>query len=293
MTSNKEMAAGIARAVMVPHPPLIVPEIGRGQEQQVAETAHAFRKAASFIVDARPETVVILSPHTTLYQDYFHLSPGAGATGNFAQFGARKTAFEVAYDQELVQAVAAAARQDGFPAGTDGERAPSLDHATMVPLYFLREAAGGTLPFRVVRVGLSGLSHAMHYRMGQRIAQAVHALGRRACVVASGDLSHYLKRSGPYGFRPEGPVYDQQVMDIMARAAFDELLALDESACEQAGECGQRSFVIMAGCLDGRAVTAQRLSYQDVTGVGYGVCLFAPGGHDPARRFLEGMEGHV
>ena len=288
MTSK--MAPGIGPSIMVPHPPLIVPQVGRGQEREIAPTTAAFERAARFVVDAQPDTVIVLSPHTTLYQDYFHISPGAGASGDLARFGARSVRFSVEYDQELAQAVAHAADGDSFPAGTQGERAPALDHGTMVPLYFLHQAAGGTLPFRLLRVGLSGLSFVMHYQLGQRLAQAAQALGRRVSVVASGDLSHYLQHAGPYGFRSEGPVYDARVMDVMGRAAFDELLQFDEHACETAGECGQRSFLILAGCLDGRDVSAQALSYQDVTGVGYGVCLFTPGEPNPARRFLDNKE---
>ena len=42
----------------------------------------------------------------------------------------------------------------------------------------------------------------------------------------------------------------------------------------------------MAGALDGRAVTARRLSHEDVTGVGYGICTFHPGEPDASRCFL-------
>lgn len=293
MTSDHKPAPGIQNAIMVPHPPLIVPDVGRGQEAQITQTSQAYRKAAAFVADANPDIVIVISPHTTLYGDYFHVSPGVQAAGDLGQFGAGHVRLHVAYDADLARHLEESAKAAGFPAGTDGERAPQLDHATMVPLYFLREAAGGTLPFRVLRVGLSGLSYAMHYRLGQMIARSVLALGRRACVAASGDLSHYLKRSGPYGFRREGPVYDRRIMDIMGRAAFDELLLMPEAACAQAGECGQRSFAIMAGCLDGREVTAQALSYQDVTGVGYGVCLFTPGADDASRQFLAKQEEHT
>jgi AmmeMemoRadiSam system protein A len=76
-------------------------------------------------------------------------------------------------------------------------------------------------------------------------------------------------------------------MDVMGRAAFGELFSFDEAFCDRAAECGHRSFVIMAGAFDGTAVTAERLSHQDITGVGYGICAFYPEGPDDSRRFLE------
>ena len=276
---------GIVAGIMVPHPPLIVPAVGRGGERGIAATVRAYELAAEFAMSFEPEVLLFVSPHAVMYADYFHVSPGAGASGNFAQFGAPREAFEVSYDVEFVRGLEAAAGKSGFPAGTLGERDKRLDHGVMVPLYFLSRAAG-KLP-KVVRVGLSGLPLTKHYEFGRLIAETAEKLGRRAVVVASGDLSHKLKTDGPYGFSPDGPVYDKRIMDVMGRAAFGELFDFSEDFCESAAECGHRSFVIMAGAFDGRAVRAGRLSYEGPFGVGYGVCTLEGGGRDDSRRFLE------
>ena len=279
---------GIPAGIMVPHPPLIVPAVGRGEERVIAATVGAYERAAAFVMSFAPETLIVVSPHTAMYADYFHVSPGAGASGNFAQFGAPQEAFDAAYDAEFVRELEAAAKESGFPAGTLGERDKRLDHGVTVPLYFISRAAG-ELP-KIVRVGLSGLPLTEHYKFGRLIAETAEKLGRRAAVVASGDLSHKLKADGPYGFSPDGPVYDERVMDVMGRAAFGELFDFSEDFCESAAECGHRSFVIMAGAFDGRDVRAERLSYEGPFGVGYGVCTFEGGGRDDSRRFLESYE---
>lgn len=274
----------ILGAAALPHPPLIIPEVGRGSETVVQPTIDAYRRAARWLQDLGAQTLIIISPHSPLFEDGFFLAPGPAGSGDLRRFGARQVSFELDYDEELRRLIERQARAEGLQTG--GRPTP-LDHGVMVPLYFLREAAGGRLPWRAVQLGLSGLSFAAHYRMGRLIARAAGHLGRRAAVVASGDLSHYLKEDGPYGLRPQGARYDRKVMDILSRAAFGELLDMDPGFCGQAGECGQRSLLVMAGCLDGRAVGVERLSYQDVTGVGYGVCLFEPGEEDAARRFLD------
>ena len=125
-------------AIMVAHPPLIIPEIGRGQEDKIQKTIESFKHAARFLVDTQPETIIVISPHSTMYADYFHISPGTGATGNFARFGAGGVQLEVEYDRELVCAISSAANKAGLPAGTLGERDKSLDHGTLVPLYFIK-----------------------------------------------------------------------------------------------------------------------------------------------------------
>ena len=274
----------IIAAYMVPHPPMIVPEVGRGSEKQVEATKAACLRVAEEIAALKPETVIISSPHATMYADYFHISPGQRAEGSFAQFHAPKVRFCETYDEALVQAIQRRAEEQGLSAGTMGQREPALDHGTMVPLYFIRQKYEG---FKLVRVGLSGLPLEDHYRLGQAIQRAVQETGRRAVFVASGDLSHKLQEYGPYGFAPDGPKYDERIMDVCGRGAFGELFDFEEAFCERAAECGHRSFVIMAGALDGLNVEAERLSHEDVTGVGYGICMFHPKGSDESRRFRD------
>ena len=269
---------------MVPHPPMIVPAVGKGSEAQIQATTRAYEQVADMVAQLQPETILISSPHTVMYSDYFHISPGAHASGSFAQFRAGEVSFEETYDRELVQEICSLAAARGFPAGIRGERERHLDHGVMVPLYFIRQKYRD---FRLVRMGLSGLSLPMHYELGQMVREAAEHLGRSVVWVASGDLSHKLQAYGPYGFAEEGPQYDQRIMDVCGSGDFGELLEFDENFCEKAAECGHRSFVMMAGAFDGMAVQARALSHEDITGVGYGICTFFPDGPDPQRHFLD------
>ena len=67
---------GIIAAFMVPHPPLIVPNVGKGGEEQIKETTKSYEAVAKKIAELKPETIVITSPHSVMYADYFHNSPG-------------------------------------------------------------------------------------------------------------------------------------------------------------------------------------------------------------------------
>ena len=282
----------ILGAIMTPHPPLIVPQVGRGQEAGILATTRAMEQAARFVVELQPDTLVVVSPHATAYADYFHISPGREARGDFGQFGAPDVQVEVQYDEAFVNALSSLCEKEGLPAGTQGERDPKLDHGTMIPLVFITRAIDGQLP-RVVRIGVSGLPPEEHYKLGMLIGKTAEALGRRVAVVASGDLSHKLKEDGPYGLSPDGAVYDTKIMDVMRRAAFLELFDFPESLCSSAAECGHRSFLTMAGCFDGISVEAEKLSYEGPFGVGYGVCTFKAGEADPSRRYLAARQNAV
>lgn len=274
----------IQAAFMVPHPPMIIPAVGRGSEAQIEVTIRAYEQVADEIAALQPETIIITSPHTTMYMDYFHISPGEEASGSFAAFRASSVRFDERYDEELTAQIECLAEANDLSAGTLGERESALDHGTMVPLWFIRQKY---TDFKIVRIGLSGLPLTEHYRLGQLIRQAIEDLDRKAVFVASGDLSHKLQDYGPYGFAKEGPQYDERIMDVCSRAAFDELFDFSDSFCEKAAECGHRSFTIMAGALDGYAVKATPLSHEDVTGVGYGICTFYPQEKDETRHFLK------
>ena len=272
----------ILGAFMVPHPPLIIPEVGRGNERGISATIAAYEEVAQLVVALQPETIVVTSPHTVMYRDYFHISPGAIASGDFAQFNAPQVQIHCDYDREFVFALEAAALAQNFPAGTHGEREPELDHATMIPLYFINKLYKR---YKLVRIGLSGESLLKHYQLGEMIAATAKKLRRRIVVIGSGDLSHKLTKNGPYGFNPAGPEYDKRIMQVMSQANFGELFNFTDSFCEEAAECGHRSFTILAGTLDGLAVEAQQLSYEGPFGVGYGVCAYAPCGTDDSRHF--------
>lgn len=274
-------------AMLTPHPPVLLPEVGRGREREIAATGRAMEEAARAVAGWNPDVLIVSSPHTILYGDYFHIAPGAGASGSMAAFGAPQVQMDVAYDAPLRDEVIRRAGAAGLEAGTLGQRDPALDHGVLIPLYFLRKA-GVTCP--ILRLGLSGFSALDHYRLGQCVAGAVEALGRRAVFVASGDLSHKLKADGPYGFAPEGPVFDQAVTDTMASGDFLQFLTMDAGLCDRAAECGLRSFQMMAGALDGLAVSPRLLSHEGTFGVGYAVALFPVTGRDPRRCYAPACE---
>ena len=269
-------------AYIVPHPPIIVPEIGKGEEIKIRKTTESYHKAARQIAALKPDTIVVTSPHTIMYSDYFHIAPGRVAKGNFAQFGAKQVSFQAEYDEELVETLEALAEREGIEAGTLGEKDPSLDHGTMVPLYFINQYSKD---YKLVRIGLSGLSIPEHYRLGKCIARAAEKQNRRIVFVASGDLSHKLKEDGPYGFAKEGPQFDEEVTEAMAKGDFLRFMEFSPDFCEAAAECGLRSFVIMAGALNNLAVKPTLLSYEGPFGVGYAVCTYEITGEDENRNF--------
>ena len=101
----------ILAAYMVSHPPMIVPQVGRGSEKQVQKTIESYEAVAAEIAALRPETVIVTSPHAVMYADWFHISPGDHASGDFGNFRASGVKFRKEYDTELVRRICAIAKE--------------------------------------------------------------------------------------------------------------------------------------------------------------------------------------
>ena len=274
----------ISIAIAVPHPPLIVPAVGRGEEARIQDTIDAYREAAQAVVAAEPDCIVITSPHAPMFRDAFHITTGERLEGSMAQFRAPQERLEARCDNELAEAIMQAANDAGIFAVTRARYGATMDHATYVPLYFIREAyhvavpdAVNDVPCPIVRIGLSGFSYETHRALGGIIARTAETLGRRIAFVASGDLSHKLLAEGPYGFAPEGPVFDERIGQIFSSGDLEGLFAFDEAFCDAAAECGLRSFQIMAGAIAGCGFESRLLSNEGPFGVGYAVAILAPG----------------
>ena len=267
----------------VPHPPLIVPEIGRGQEKAIQKTIDAYREVAHQIAAFAPETIIFISPHATTYQDYFRIEKSNNCRGSFKDFQASEVAFAVQQDVEFINTLERMATEEAFPAGTKGAQNTALDHGVMVPLYFINAAYR---KYNIVRLSYSGLPYPSQYEYGTIIQKAMaQTPGKKYVVVASGDLSHMLKEDGPYGYAKEGPLFDKQICDILASGNFIDLFTIDATLVGKAGECGFRSLLMLAGILDKLAITPRLLSYEGPFGVGYALASFAVTGQDDKRGF--------
>lgn len=272
----------IIKTYMVPHPPLIIPEIGRGGENQIKKTTESYETVAKEISELKPDTIIISSPHTIMYGDYFHITNATSVSGDFSNFNASNISFEEEQDIELIEEIENVSKKYNFPAGRTKDT--KLDHGTMIPLYFIRKYYKEG---KIIVLGPSGLPLIDNYMMGIIIKEAVNNLNKKVVFIASGDLSHKLQSYGPYGYAPEGVEYDKRIMEVCSNTNFNELLNFEESFLDKAAECGHRSFTIMSGTLDGLNVKAKYLSHEDITGVGYGIITFTPQDKNDNRHFLD------
>lgn len=256
-------------AYMVPHPPILLNEIGKGEEQKINKTKQAYEQIAKEIAKLRPDTILIFSPHAPSYRNYIAISSGDEAKGDFSQFHASQVSFHERYDKKLIEKIEKEAQIAKIPAGTLGDDAQLLDHGTMVPLYFIEKEYHD---FEIVRIGVSDLDIDIQVTFGKCIAKAIKEMNQKIVVIASGDLSHRLKADGPYGYCEEGPVFDKEIVRIMKENDFDALQTINQSVLKECAQCGLPSFLMLTGILSQYAYRTRFLSYEGTFGVGYGIC---------------------
>lgn len=266
-----------------PHPPVIMPQVGRGEEKKIQKTIDAYRAACQTIAALKPDTIVLVSSHCTMYSDYIFISPGETAWGDLSRFGAKSVTAQAKYDGKFIERLSQTAFEQNIPAGTMGHEDPNMDHASVIPLAFLNEIY---TDYKLVRMGISQLPFKEHYKLGMCIEQTSKSLHRRTVVIASGDLSHKLLESGPYGYSAQGEKFDNLVIEAIKKADFSVFMEFSEKFLEQAAECGLRTFIIMAGALDKKNVEPRLLSYENTFGVGYAVASFIVKGDNKSRSYL-------
>lgn len=260
MTRNSSLVfSGVA-----PHPPIMVPEVGRDSIASVSKSISAMAELTRRIVESGAGSVVIISPHAPLLVEAFVAYNGPEVTGDFSNFSAPGTGFTSPVDQELLGAIRDAAASENYEVVMLPES--ELDHGTAVPLYFLlRNGWQG----KVVTLGYSFLSNEDHLRFGACIRKAIDRVGRSVAFVASGDLSHRLKPSAPAGYNPDAHYFDDQVVAALSENEPGKIVEIDYGLRKLAGECGYRSLLVAIGASAESKLACEILSYEAPFGVGY------------------------
>ncbi len=265
---------------IAPHPPIIIPSIGRGELKKALKTVEGMKLLSSIFSEANPALLIVITPHGSVFREGPAVLTDQHLSGDFSQFGFPDLKVEFETDPELVDLLRAETEFEPikpvFLSRSGGDRHVgriSLDHGAMVPLYYLNEA-GLKVPGLHITFGFNPLKDL--YRFGAALRRAVEARGLPTAVLASGDLSHRLIPGAPAGYTPRGAEYDQLLVKLLREGRIDEILNMDSGLVEDAGECGLRSFVIALGMVEGVSINTEIISYEGPFGVGYLVAAIKP-----------------
>ncbi|MCI1477608.1 MAG: AmmeMemoRadiSam system protein A [Clostridium beijerinckii] len=260
---------------LMPHPPIIIPDIGKGEEKKIQETSLACNKIGREVADIKPDTIIIITPHATMFSDAIAISDEEKISGDLSQFRCTNIKMDIPIDKEFNIKLGTACHVEGIPSVlVDSELLRrynvnyELDHGSIVPLYFINKYYND---YKLVHITYSMIGDINLYKFGMEMKNVAEKLNRRAVIIASGDLSHKLKEEGPYSYSPYGELFDKALLGNLEKGDVLGAFNMNKTMISEAGQCGLNSVYILLGAMEGKEIKGELLSYEGTFGVGYGV----------------------
>lgn len=254
----------IVFGAILPHPPVLVPEVGGDRLLEIALTQNGTVEVARQLTASKPDTLIIISPHGNVGHSSVPVYTSHVFEGSLASFGQPKPVLSYKGDPELARAII---KQSGQAAHCIESL---LDHGVMVPLYYCHKAGfkKNLLPIAVGFLPLTVL-----FEFGRTLAAVIKNSNRRVAVIASADLSHRLTQDAPAGYSPKGKIFDDKLVELLNSNDLQGLLNFDPVLADEAGQDALWSIAIMLGAVN---AAPRVLSYEGPFGVGYLTAVCQP-----------------
>lgn len=234
----------LVAAAVLPHPPLLVPEVAAGAAAELAELRAGCDDAVAAVTGAAPGLVVVVGSGSadTEYPE--------GSVGSLHGYGVDLTV-------RLGRATEA---------------------STSAPRLPLAVTVGGWL---LARAGWSGAAVGVSVTEGTTSEQAA-ALGRsladrasRVGLLVMGDGSARMSEAAPGYVDLRAPGFAAEVAGALATGDPSRLLALDAELARQLLAAGRAPWQVLAGAI-APPVTARLLHHQAPYGVDYLIATWLP-----------------
>jgi hypothetical protein len=226
-----------AAAAVLPHPPLLVPELAGAAAAELDPLRVACRQALTAVLAAAELTILV-------GEGPVWGVPGPSAPGSFRPYGA---------DVEVTLPGLVDLDLPGLPAPTRLDDLP-LSLAVAAHLLAGLDAGPGRLVAATVPPSLGPGAAAAIGRALTAGAPARHA-GRgtgdgRIGLVAMGDLSARRTGRAPGAFRPEAAAFDASVAEAFRTGKPERLLDLDPTRAADLVVAGRVPLQVLAGAYD-------------------------------------------
>lgn len=255
-------------SAICPHPPILIPTIGKDNIKEIKNTVEAMKKLEQELYAAKPEVIVLISPHGEMIPDAFSINLNIHYQAKFEEFGDFTTQMEFASSSLLALKIKERVEND-LPIVLSSSE--NLDHGSSVPLFYL---AKHLKDIEIIPICYSFLDYDKHFQFGKLLKKEIAKSDKRVAVIASGDLSHALTKDAPAGYSPKGEEFDKNLIALLKRKDIPGILSMKPKAIEDAAECGFRSFAILFGIIEEYKFEVEVLSYEGPFGVGYLVANF-------------------
>jgi len=254
-------------ACIAPHGGEIVPALAGRQMEPFAPTRKGMRKLAAQMAKARPDSIVIATPHNLRLHRHICVVLSENSSGRIVE-GRRSISLRAKCDVELAWRILEASEKAGLPVvganyGTfEGPLSDlAMDWGTLVPAwFFLKERKLGSE--LVVVTPSREIPLRENFEFGRVIAKVAEGMKRKVAFVASSDQAHAHMKDGPYGFSDKASVYDGLVVDAVRGGRLNSIMRLSRSLIDAAKPDSLWQMTMLAGVLQEVSMSGELFSYQ-------------------------------
>ncbi|MCM1990555.1 AmmeMemoRadiSam system protein A [Oceanirhabdus seepicola] len=257
---------------ILPHPPIIVPEVGMGNQHVAFRTSSSMKMIAKEISALNPDNIVVISPHGPNFIDGISIMDSYFIQGDFEEFGS-ELSMEKEINKKLVKELKYRCEETIIPLiSIDHSNAElynieyKLDHGTMVPLYFIDKFMEN---YKLTSITYGGISKLHHYKFGMILKESLSNIPGDFVIISSGDLSHKLIEDSPYGYDSSGEKFDRDLIDNLAAGNWEDIIFMNDDLVTNACQCALKSIILLLGTLDEFDFKSDIISYEHPFGVGY------------------------
>lgn len=249
---------------IAPHGGEIIPELQGDQPQRMAVTRKSLEKLGTEMSKAKPDCIIVLSPHGTRIDKQFCIANSERMVGSFSENGATYN-MEREVDREVAESIYEASSETlpiamiNFGTGSGPLSCLPLDWGAIVPLRFMPE-----VPI-VIITPTRELSFDAHVALGETIKDVACKTDKKIGLIASCDWSHTHDENGPYGFDKAAQMFDEEVVQLIKADNLEGLAQFDEQYIEVAKPDGIWQSLILAGAITKEDRKSEFLSYEAPT----------------------------
>lgn len=260
-------------ACLAPHGWLTVPLLCGPDDAPATQTQAAMQELGRRAASVSPDTIVLMTPHGLMVEGAVSVLDTpivSGTTEGMPWASGSKHSFRLEFDvdRELNHAILEAAKGCGVPVARVTNHASweplPLDFGALIPLWYV---GAEMLPHPKVAVlcpdrRISPVDLDKCFQVGQAIAAAVAAAGRRAVFIASGDLAHAHDANHEYGYDAAAAKWDRAVCEAVQANDLARLREFDTDERERAKTDAYGPLMCLHGIVSGALVRAELLSYE-------------------------------
>jgi aromatic ring-opening dioxygenase LigB subunit len=264
----------LAYACIAPHGSEAIEHLANARAtKKFQQTREGLRQLASEIKRARPDTIIIASPHNLKLWRNIGVVVTENSSGvlKASQRSNRSVSLKVKCDVDfawelLRRSIRArlpvVAANYGTAEGVTSDM--PMDWGTLVPLWFAVKEKGVGCKAVIVTPSRE-IPLVRNFDFGRMIADLAEKKPSRYVFIASADQAHTHRASGPYGFSRRAVEYDRFVVEAIEKNRVSSIMNLKQKFIDKAKPDSLWQMTILAGILSRVQMRAELVTYQAPT----------------------------